>query len=249
MVGKKRTSGFLLSLLLCRVCAWLPTYEHILNLDTVSLSSSPPSPPFWSSNFHARMSQERNGSLAITDLYYDFPRGRNINLIQGQHKAALWDNERGNGSTYYYTPEKKQCKCIQMPAGLLRPDWLQGAVYNGTESIDNFDCHVWSQGDAIPPHTGYFVTYYEDVQTRFPVRWVFYDNAKFDIISWKENETLQENLWQIPDYCLSVPCKSATGYQSFHNVELDDWDVYHGSSVLRYMHMLENIHATAVSLQ
>lgn len=50
----------------------------------------------------------------------------------------LWDNERNNGSTYYYYPEKSppECSVINFPVGILRPDWLSGAKYKGVEEYN-----------------------------------------------------------------------------------------------------------------
>jgi len=33
------------------------------------------------------------------------------------------------------------------------------------------------------------------------VRWIFFDGAQFDIMTFKEGETLPDEEWQAPDYC------------------------------------------------
>jgi hypothetical protein len=40
--------------------------------------------------------------LQITNLY-DWPRGRNVNIIQKQLSVLLYDTEWNNGTTFYYT--------------------------------------------------------------------------------------------------------------------------------------------------
>jgi len=175
-------------------------------IDVQALGASPlPSP--WPQTFHAHLRQNRNGTLAIDDLYYDWTRGRNMNLIQALNTPVLYDNEQGNGTTYYYTPDTEKCECMTTAYGLLRPDWLDGATYNGTDVVNEVPCNVWSHGTAITPYTGYFVTYYEHLTKKVPVRWLFYDGATFDVISWNVNKTLKEQKWQLPDYCFEAPCR------------------------------------------
>lgn len=56
----------------------------------------------------------------------------------------LWDNERNNGSTYYYYPESSppECSVINFPVGILRPDWLSGAKYKGVEEYNGHQVRV-----------------------------------------------------------------------------------------------------------
>ena len=58
--------------------------------------------------------------------------------------SVLWDNERNNGSTYYYYPEKSppECSVINFPVGILRPDWLSGAKYKGVEEYNGQQVRV-----------------------------------------------------------------------------------------------------------
>ncbi|CAN0137063.1 unnamed protein product, partial [Ectocarpus sp. 8 AP-2014] len=98
-----------------------------------------PSPPVWPGRFHAMMSQVRNGDYGVVDLWYDYAAGRNLNIIQtqsGEEDGPLFDNERANGTTYYYHPAKaksKYCNVIDFGVGIIRPDWLEGATYLGEE--------------------------------------------------------------------------------------------------------------------
>ncbi|CAM9610340.1 unnamed protein product [Choristocarpus tenellus] len=97
-----------------------------------------PQPPIWPEKFHALLTQNTSGDLAVVDLWYDFPGGRNLNIIQRQGSeldGPLWDNERQNGSTYYYTPATGDCNVIDMGVGVLRPEWLSEATYLGEEDI------------------------------------------------------------------------------------------------------------------
>eukprot|EP00968_Pinguiococcus_pyrenoidosus_P004956 scaffold319_cov244-Pinguiococcus_pyrenoidosus.AAC.22 len=102
-----------------------------------------PATPVWPEVFHSQLVQNRSGNMAIVvgdqydcrrrslrgpasnsirvrglrhrkDLYYDWPGGRNLNVIVDAHDdlGVLFDNERNNGSTYYYHPEHGDCKVI-----------------------------------------------------------------------------------------------------------------------------------------
>lgn len=52
-----------------------------------------PSPPVWPETFHALAIQDRNGSLALVDLYYEWGKGRNANVIHRQLGTTLYDIE------------------------------------------------------------------------------------------------------------------------------------------------------------
>lgn len=48
-----------------------------------------------------------------TLLRYDYEQGRNLNVIRtqgGEEDGPLYDNERANGTTYYYNPAKAKSK-------------------------------------------------------------------------------------------------------------------------------------------
>jgi len=65
-----------------------------------------------------------------------------------------------------------------MHVGLLKPDWLAGARYKGVEDVEGYQCDVWAQSSSMH-HP--FVTYFADVETQRPWRWVFFDGAIFDV--------------------------------------------------------------------
>ncbi|GAB5034645.1 transferase-like protein [Nannochloropsis oceanica] len=158
-------------------------------------------PPVWPPLLTAQLLQNRGGNLSDTTLAYDLPNGRNLNIIKDRQTGlTLWDNERGNGSTYYYhkQPEVESCQALNMHVGLLKPDWLAGARYKGVEDVNGHQCDVWAQSSSIH-HP--FVTYFADVETQRPWRWIFFDGAIFDVIEWTPGGTLPEADWQLPAYC------------------------------------------------
>ncbi|CAM9203339.1 unnamed protein product, partial [Phaeothamnion confervicola] len=162
-----------------------------------------PEPPMWPSRFHAVMRQQRGDDLGIVDLWYDFPAKRNLNIVRtqkGEANGPLFDNELQNGTTYYYTPQTKECHCIQMGVGLLPPTWLQGATYLRDEKVGHYDCHVWENGDSDVPGRP-FVTYWAEKATGRPAKWIFFDDALFEPIEWTPGATADDALFQLPSYC------------------------------------------------
>lgn len=128
-----------------------------------------PTPSPWPEQFHALLYMNLSTSrLQMSDLWYDWPKGRNVNIFQKQLGEVLYDIEWNNGTSFYYTlGAQGACQVMDFVVGIPRPDFLDGANYIGTTVTDGFLCNVWEKVD--------FIWYYEDVMTRRPVRWDFYD--------------------------------------------------------------------------
>lgn len=132
-------------------------------------AAADPTPTPWPPQFHATLVMDYHGNMSVADLWYDWPGGRNLHVIRYQlaADAPYYDNEWNNGTSFFYTPALRTCRSAAVGVGILRPDWLRpGAVYLGRRDAGGFDCHVWAKAD--------FITYYEDVNTKRPVKWVFY---------------------------------------------------------------------------
>lgn len=155
-----------------------------------------PDPPIWPEQFHAEIVQRLSGKLALVDLWYDWTNGRNLNLIQSQLGSTLWDIEWNNGTSFYFDRESKTCRRVTFDVGILRPDWLVGAEFLGTTIINvNFECYIWTKLD--------FITYYEEVKTRRPVRWDFHSRPfQMEVLTFEVNKTLSDEHWQTPKICL-----------------------------------------------
>ncbi|XP_057950257.1 uncharacterized protein At4g14100-like isoform X2 [Malania oleifera] len=135
-----------------------------------SNSEANPTPKAWPEQFHALLVMNFNGTVQINNLWYDWPKGRNFNILQRQLGNVLYDLEWNNGTSFFYTLDStRECRSAQMGVGILRPNWLDGAEYVGQRTIDGFLCNVWEKAD--------FITYYEDVLTHRPVYWLFYTGA------------------------------------------------------------------------
>ena len=169
------------------------------------LTTAPPprSPADWPVLFRAELRQNRSGALANTTLCYDWKGGRNLNIIRNDGGSTLMDNERANGSTYYYPPDGSTCKAIAMGVGILTPTWLHGARFVGSRTLRGEACNCFTQGKAVPPATGPFLTYCARASDGLPLQWTFFDGAIFDVRTFVTNATCTEAEWQLPARCFS----------------------------------------------
>ncbi|KAI9192544.1 hypothetical protein LWI28_024531 [Acer negundo] len=120
-----------------------------------------PSPKPWPYQFHALLYMNLSkGNLQISNLWYDWPGGLNLNIIQKQLGVLLYDVEWNNGTTFYYTMgDNGTCEIMRADVGIPRLDFLDRAKYLGTQVTDQgFLCNVWEKVDII--------WYYEDVVTK-----------------------------------------------------------------------------------
>ncbi|KAK7318351.1 hypothetical protein RJT34_03050 [Clitoria ternatea] len=154
-----------------------------------------PIPKDWPLQFHAVLFINRSGSLQKTDLWYDWPNGRNFNIIQHQLGDLKYDLEWDNGTSFYYTlqPFNQTCKLIRFDVGILRPNWLHGANYLGQRYVDNFLCNVWEKL--------HFIRYYEHVLTQTPVQWIFSSGMIAHVMTFEVGAVLEDEKWQAPVYC------------------------------------------------
>lgn len=131
------------------------------------LQAQAPTPTPWPLQFHSILFMNFSGAISLIDLWYDWPKGRNFNIIQDQLGQLLYDLEWNNGTSFVYTlDESRLCSVLDVGFGILRPNWLDGAEYLGQERVDGFLCNVWQKVG--------FIWYYEDVATKRPVQWIFY---------------------------------------------------------------------------
>ena len=81
----------------CRVMMFLRSALSSILLCSCSILADlagHPLPEPWPETFHAVTVQNRSGSLAIVDLYYEYAKGRNANLIYSQLSGStLFDVE------------------------------------------------------------------------------------------------------------------------------------------------------------
>ncbi|KAE9467643.1 hypothetical protein C3L33_00453, partial [Rhododendron williamsianum] len=118
-----------------------------------------------------------SGTLQALELWYDWPNGRNFNIIQNQLGKLTYDLEWNNGTSFIYTLDSsRECRVLALEVGILRPDWLDGANYLGQRYMDGFLCNVWEKVE--------FIWYYEDVVSKRPV-----------------GRVLEDARWQAPVYC------------------------------------------------
>ncbi|CAN6165426.1 unnamed protein product [Urochloa humidicola] len=190
---------FLLLLLLLAAGSFAASNADLTPPFAAAAAGAPaPVPTPWPEQFHAVVFTnltESGGRLQLVDLYYDWPRGRNLNLIRNQLSGdPTFDVEWTNGTSYYF--DSASCRTMRFPVGLLPPDWLaDGAVYLGRERVDGFDCHLWTKVD--------FIWYYEEVATGRPVRWNFFNGMQQHVMSFEVGGVLEDAKWQAPAYCFN----------------------------------------------
>jgi len=163
----------------------------------------------WPDKLHATLIQNRSGDMGVVELYYDFVRGFNLNVISALSSRGdpLFDLELQNGSTYYFRPsDASACKRIDMGVGILRPDWLEGADYLGEEKLvldtKTLVAEKWSQGERPDGKPGVFITYWNDKETQTPIKWTFFDNAEFFVIRWEPGVGPEDDsIYSIPQAC------------------------------------------------
>lgn len=186
-------------------CACVLAHAACAHGDARAAPIQAPIPRLWPSLLRAELKQNRNGSIANTTLCYDFAGGRNLNIIVGVHPPSppLYDNERENGTTYYYHPSGGggDCKVIDMGVGILRPDWLSGAKFVSTETVNGVVSHCFTQGEAPRGLGRPFVTYCASESDGWPTRWTFFDGAIFDVASFQPGGTCAEAEYAIPGEC------------------------------------------------
>ena len=169
-----------------------------------------PLPPVWPEVFHASIVQFRNGTSSMVDLYYDWKKGRNANLIRRQldgEDSVLFDLEYQNRTSFYFDRSKGpeeggSCRRVAFPVGILSPDWLSGARYLGARVINGFECHGWAKGEGRPA-TEDFVHYFARTSDGVPVRWTFHVGEPMDmnVYSFEVGKEMPEEEWQAPSWC------------------------------------------------
>uniref|UniRef100_A0ACD5TXK7 Uncharacterized protein n=1 Tax=Avena sativa TaxID=4498 RepID=A0ACD5TXK7_AVESA len=158
-----------------------------------------PTPTPWPHQFHAALLMGHVDILvSLVNLWYDWPGGRILHEIRSPDTPS-YDAEWNNGTSFFYTPALRACRSAQVGVGILRPDWLAtGAAYLGrvpAEGYGGSDRHVWTKAD--------FVTYYEDVATGHPVKWVFHTGHTSHVISFDPGHVRKDVEWQAPAYCFT----------------------------------------------
>ncbi|KAJ9163971.1 hypothetical protein P3X46_023590 [Hevea brasiliensis] len=166
-----------------------------VNVFSIASKIADPTPAAWPHQFHSILFMNNSaGNLQVVDLWYDWPNGRNFNIIQNQLGKLLYDLEWDNGTSYIYTLDSNQeCRTLRFPVGVLRPNWLEGANYLGQQQVDGFLCNVWEKVD--------FIWYYEDVKTKRPVYWAFYTGMVAHVMTFEVGAVLEDKNWQAPVYC------------------------------------------------
>lgn len=138
------------------------------------------------------------GETLVT--WYDFQRGANLIQISpdANNSDVTWDLELDNHHSYYYQPARRHCMEIDMPVGILRPDWLLGAEFLGTRVVNGQQTVAWTKAD--------FIDYYADPVTCEPVAWYMHTmKAWFYTVLYIPNQSVPDpSSWLVPpEYCMA----------------------------------------------
>lgn len=152
-------------------------------------------PPVWPEQFTIvqRKVPVDGGDSASVVTYYDYKAKANLLLITPDANASdvLFDLELDSGDSYYYRPGRRSCRKIEMPVGILRPDWLANATYLGPRTVNGRATLAWTKAD--------FIDYYADAETCEPVRWYFHSmEANFDTLYYAAGATVPDPSWFKP---------------------------------------------------
>lgn len=120
----------------------------LLSIASLAGSHAPAGPPVWPKQFHALLFQNRSDALALVDLYYDWPNGRQLSVIRSQLGAVKWNLEFANKSSLLWSPDAKTCTSDSMSFGVLSPDWLSSAVNAGRQVVDGLVAETWVSGST-----------------------------------------------------------------------------------------------------
>ncbi|XP_004301755.1 PREDICTED: uncharacterized protein At4g14100-like [Fragaria vesca subsp. vesca] len=199
----------------------------LLVISSFNISTSDdPTPATWPHQFHSVLFMNNSGALQMLDLWYDWPNGRNFNIIQNQLGKLKYDLEWDNGTSFIYTLDSdRECRVLHFEVGILRPNWLEGATYLGQRHVDGFLCNVWEKVD--------FIWYYEDVVTKRPVHWLFYTGMSAHVMTFEVGAQLEDKEWNAPVYCFGEAVKLERKKSSLTEATASDYS--HGRLVRRVL--------------
>lgn len=158
-------------------------------------------PPTWPEQFvivQRRIPDDDSGN-STTTTFYDFVRQANLIWIapDSNESAVLWDLELGSGHSYYFTPTAKSCMRIEMPVGVLKPNWLENSTSLGERTLFGKRACGWTKVD--------FIDYWADASDGSPISWYFHTmKARFDTVYFAPGAQVPSPSYFVPpSYCNS----------------------------------------------
>ena len=127
-------------------------------------------PPTWPEQFvivQRRIPDDDSGN-STTTTFYDFVRQANLIWIapDSNESAVLWDLELGSGHSYYFTPTAKSCMRIEMPVGVLKPNWLENSTSLGERTLFGKRACGWTKVDFIDYWADFLVLSHDEGSVR-----------------------------------------------------------------------------------
>ncbi|KAJ8645962.1 hypothetical protein MRB53_007710 [Persea americana] len=159
-----------------------------------------------------------SGANQIINLWYDWPNGRNFNIVQHQLGKLLYDLEWNNGTSFFYTLDStEECRVAHLDVGIIRSNWLDGANYLGQEHVDGFLCNVcekWELKCVLHQCQAGSQNIGENVFTM--------ERRSAHVMTFEVGAVLEDAKWQEPLYCFEK--KDAEKNAKTHPVIADGFE-------------------------
>nr|DAD34070.1 TPA_asm: hypothetical protein HUJ06_004710 [Nelumbo nucifera] len=105
------------------------------------LTDPPPTPTPWPHQFHSLLYMNSSGTLQIVDLWYDWPNGRNFNIIQNQlgmsahvmtfEVGAVLEDEKWQAPVYCFKNEEERNKLQSVIPGGSQKGLADSGAFRG----------------------------------------------------------------------------------------------------------------------
>lgn len=195
--------------------------QSIILLAVLCYQISAVDPPVWPNTFSQRFVETyiigNQSFFSVGEHFYDAAHQRSrFDRKNGLHAAlcnsilnetTACTNLVVGGKRYIYFPEKKSgCFCCDSAhgCGILRPDWLSEATYEGIENLLGEDFYKWSKpGTELANSDGSVLDYYWASVTgpRIPRR---LDEAGVHVLDYLQNtyntSAIPDSVFEIPSY-------------------------------------------------
>jgi hypothetical protein len=116
-----------------------PLFSFLLLTANVETAAAAAVPTPWPEKFHAVLLTNltgNGGQLELIDVYYDWPRGRTLNVVRGQLSGEpLYNVEWVNGSSYLFASSSCTAWASCRPTGSTTPPTSAATPSTGSSAM------------------------------------------------------------------------------------------------------------------
>ncbi|XP_019647486.1 PREDICTED: uncharacterized protein LOC109487834 [Branchiostoma belcheri] len=212
---------------LCYISLFMELATTLTQIGDLSRSEQPPTwPSTFSVNFHeenwvwiiplARNAGAWHYDFANKRMRYDhlqgqfdnFCHGRGLDLKDSRGDCHLLFN--ATDMFVHYPGEQKCCRACGVAEGctVLKPNWLAGGTYLGTETINGTVCHGWETDGAAATDRWYQTE--DGTPCRYAETIKFWPHSTHNItfhMSSYSRDPIPNSVFHVPAYC-NVRCPS-----------------------------------------